>query len=91
MFLSFSYNKKRDIDIAERFSEYPKLKELVERKNELVAKRATPAMYLKTDLKTFDLSSLDMKFDVILIDPPWAEYKRRCPGAIVQNMTRSFE
>ena len=33
-------------------------------------------MWLKCDLKTFDLSSLG-KFDVILIDPPLPEYYRR--------------
>lgn len=63
----------RDYDEDKRFLDYPKLNELIKRKNEILNKRATPAMYLKTDLKTFDLSSLG-KFDVILIDPPWEDY-----------------
>jgi hypothetical protein len=33
-------------------------------------------MYLKCDLETFDLKSLDHKFDVILIEPPLEEYAR---------------
>lgn len=28
------------------------------------------------------------QFDVVLIDPPWEEYRTRCPGAVVQNMNR---
>ena len=36
-----------------------------------------PPRYKKVDLKTFDLTSLGTKFDVILIDPPWEEYRRR--------------
>jgi len=33
-------------------------------------------MYLRTDLRTFTLSSLQTKFDVILIEPPLEEYQR---------------
>jgi len=33
-------------------------------------------MYLKTDLRTFQLNSLPVKFDVILIEPPLEEYQR---------------
>ena len=42
--------------------------------------RATQPMYLKGDLKTFDLSSLGSKFDVMLIEPPLEEYQRRASG-----------
>eukprot|EP00340_Litonotus_pictus_P002010 CAMPEP_0170525056 /NCGR_PEP_ID=MMETSP0209-20121228/10519_1 /TAXON_ID=665100 ORGANISM="Litonotus pictus, Strain P1" /NCGR_SAMPLE_ID=MMETSP0209 /ASSEMBLY_ACC=CAM_ASM_000301 /LENGTH=423 /DNA_ID=CAMNT_0010814097 /DNA_START=93 /DNA_END=1360 /DNA_ORIENTATION=+ len=63
----------RDYSEEKRFLDYPKLNELIKRKNEILNKRATPAMCLKADLKTFDLSSLG-KFDVILIDPPWQDY-----------------
>ncbi len=48
-------------------------------KDEVIKKRATPPMYIKADLKTFDLSTLG-KFDVILVDPPWEEYSRRAAG-----------
>ncbi len=63
----------RDYDEEKRFLDYPKLNELIKRKNDILTKRATPPMFLKTDLKAFDLSSLG-KFDVILVDPPWEEY-----------------
>lgn len=33
-------------------------------------------MYLKCDLKTFNLKDLGGKFDVILIEPPLEEYQR---------------
>lgn len=49
-------------------------------KDELISETATPPMYLKTDLKTFDLTSMGTKFDVILIEPPLEEYFR---GAVV--------
>ena len=69
-------NYIRNISLSERFMDYPKLNELIRRKDEVVEKRATPPMALQCDLKTYDLASLG-KFDVILIDPPWEEYKRR--------------
>ena len=66
----------RDYEEEKRFLDYPKLNELIKLKNEVLKKRATPPMWLKCDLKTYDLSSLG-KFDVILIDPPLPEYYRR--------------
>ena len=66
----------RDYEEDKRFLDYPKLNELIKLKNDVLKKRATPPMWLKCDLKTFDLSSLG-KFDVILIDPPLPEYYRR--------------
>lgn len=66
----------RDVGLADRFEEYPKLRELIRLKDELISETATPPMYLKTDLKTFDLKNLDVKFDVILIEPPLEEYFR---------------
>lgn len=58
-------------------AEYPKLRELIALKDRLVEARATPPAHLAADLKTYDLSSLGSKFDVILIDPPWEEYSQR--------------
>jgi mRNA (2'-O-methyladenosine-N6-)-methyltransferase len=75
----------RDYDIDQRYEEYPKLKELISLKNDLIRRFATEPMAIKCDLKTFDLTSLGAKFDVILIDPPWDEYKRRCPGSFQQQ------
>lgn len=60
----------------ERFIEYPKLKELIKLKNELIQKRNHPARYIKTDLLGFDFEQLG-KFDVIHVDPPWQEYENR--------------
>ena len=62
--------------MADRFEEYPKLRELIRLKNKLVDETANPPMYLKCDLETFDFKSLDQKFDVILIEPPLEEYAR---------------
>jgi len=72
-------NFVRDTDPSERFQDHPKLAELIKMKNEVIKKRATPPMYIKADMKTFDLSSLG-KYDVILVDPPWPEYARRASG-----------
>lgn len=52
---------------------YPKLKELVQLKDKIIREKATPPMYIKADLKTFDFTKLGTKFDIILIDPPWEE------------------
>ena len=75
----------RDSDVAERFEEYPKLKELIEHKDALITERATPPTYKQCDLKTFDLATLGTKFDVIVVDPPWEEYRQRkiaCGGLL---------
>ena len=65
-----------DVGLADRFEEYPKLRELIRLKNELIDETAHPPMYLKCDLDTFELKSLEQKFDVILIEPPLEEYAR---------------
>ena len=67
----------RDSDVQERFEEYPKLKELIDAKDALIAERATPPTTKKVDLRNFDLTTLGTKFDVIMIDPPWEEYRAR--------------
>jgi len=67
----------RDYELHDRFEEYPKLKELIKLKDELIARTATPPMYLKCDLRQQgSLRQLDCKFDVILLDPPLEEYQR---------------
>nr|CAG4643248.1 EOG090X07CF [Ilyocryptus agilis] len=66
----------RDVGLADRFEEYPKLKELIRLKDELIAQTASPPMYLKCDLKSFNLKDIGCKFDVILIEPPLEEYQR---------------
>jgi len=66
----------RDAGLADRFEEYPKLRELIRLKNRLVSEKAHAPMYLRCDLETFDIKSLGQKFDVILIEPPLEEYAR---------------
>ncbi|XP_067928772.1 N6-adenosine-methyltransferase non-catalytic subunit-like [Watersipora subatra] len=65
----------RDVGLANRFEEYPKLRELIRLKDELVMKTATPPMYQRCDLLSYDLSNLQNQFDVILIEPPLHEYQ----------------
>ncbi|XP_078741212.1 N(6)-adenosine-methyltransferase non-catalytic subunit METTL14, partial [Lampetra fluviatilis] len=72
----------RDVGLADRFEEYPKLRELIRLKDELIANTNCPPMYLQADLPAFPLSSLQTKFDVILIEPPLSEYYRGGGGAI---------
>ncbi len=67
----------RDSDVQERFLEYPKLKELVDCKDQLITDRATPPTYKRVNLRDFDLKTLGSNFDVVLIDPPWEEYRQR--------------
>lgn len=59
-----------------RFEEYPKLKELIRLKDDLIAQTASPPMYLKSDLRNFNLKDIGSKFDVILVEPPLEEYQR---------------
>lgn len=79
----------RDVGLADRFEEYPKLRELIRLKDELIAETATPPMYLRADLKTFDLKNLGTKFDVILIEPPLEEYARG-GAAVAAGAPRNF-
>lgn len=74
------HNFIRDVGLADRFEEYPKLRELIRLKDEIIAERATPPMYLQCDLDIFDLDDLECKFDVVYIDPPLEEYQRRASG-----------
>lgn len=74
----------RDVGLADRFEEYPKLRELIKLKDDLIAETATPPMYLKTDLSTYNFKDLNCKFDVILIEPPLEEYQRTCGATNVQ-------
>ena len=62
--------------------DYPKLRELIQRKDEIVSKSASPPMYYNCDLREQVLSPefFGTKFDVILVDPPWEEYVHRAPG-----------
>lgn len=72
----------RELDLTSVAEDYPKLRELIQRKDEIVAKAASPPMYYKCDLREHVLSPefFGTKFDVILVDPPWEEYVHRAPG-----------
>lgn len=74
----------RDPGLSERFEEYPKLRELIKLKDELIARTNVPErpMYIKSPLLNdnsstdFSLMSLiGSEFDVILIEPPLHEYQ----------------
>lgn len=71
----------RDVGLANRFEEYPKLRELIRLKDELISKTNVSPQYMNCDLEVFDLAELDSKFDVILIEPPLEEMTRMC-GAV---------
>ncbi|TGZ72378.1 hypothetical protein CRM22_002121 [Opisthorchis felineus] len=77
----------RDTGLRNRFEEYPKLRELIRLKDELIQTKATPPMYLKADLKTFDLNELHSKFDVVLVEPPLEEYHRMNGAVFDQHWT----
>ncbi|KAF6213089.1 hypothetical protein GE061_010804 [Apolygus lucorum] len=66
----------RDVGLADRFEEYPKLRELIKLKDDLIAQTANPPMFLKCDLASYNLKDLNFKYDVILIEPPLEEYQR---------------
>lgn len=72
----------RELELTSVVEDYPKLRELIQRKDEIVADSASPPMYHKCDLREHVLSPefFGTKFDVILVDPPWEEYVHRAPS-----------
>uniref|UniRef100_A0A0E0ISQ5 Methyltransferase-like protein 1 n=1 Tax=Oryza nivara TaxID=4536 RepID=A0A0E0ISQ5_ORYNI len=72
----------RELELTSVVEDYPKLRELIQRKDDIVSNSASAPMYYKCDLKDHMLSPefFGTKFDVILIDPPWEEYVHRAPG-----------
>ncbi|KAK1261181.1 Methyltransferase-like protein 1 [Acorus gramineus] len=77
----------RELELTSTVEDYPKLRELIQKKDEIVSKSATPPYYYKCDLREFNLNPefFGTKFDVILVDPPWEEYVHRAPG-VADNM-----
>lgn len=78
----FPQNKVRDAGYARRFEEYPKLRELIRLKDELVAQTSTYAYWAPLDLARRFVAPGDghslfggFKFDVIVVEPPLAEYE----------------
>ncbi|KAF2315591.1 hypothetical protein GH714_040103 [Hevea brasiliensis] len=83
----------RELELTNVVEDYPKLRELIQKKDEIVAKSASAPMYLKCDLHEFELSPefFGTKFDVILVDPPWEEYVHRAPGVADHTEYWTFE
>lgn len=83
----------RELELTSVVEDYPKLRELIQKKDEIVAKAASPPMYMKCDLQEHVLSPelFGTKFDVILMDPPWEEYVHRAPGVTDHMEYWTFE
>ncbi|XP_077225775.1 N6-adenosine-methyltransferase non-catalytic subunit MTB-like [Tasmannia lanceolata] len=82
----------RGLELTSVVEDYPKLRELIQRKDEIVAKSSSPPMYYKCDLRNHVLSPefFGTKFNVILVDPPWEEYFHRAPGVTDQKKYMLF-
>ncbi|XP_020592588.1 methyltransferase-like protein 1 [Phalaenopsis equestris] len=72
----------RELELTSVVEDYPKLRELIQRKDDIVINSSTPPLYYKANLREFTLipEFFGTKFDVILVDPPWEEYVHRAPG-----------
>ncbi|XP_047970451.1 N6-adenosine-methyltransferase non-catalytic subunit MTB [Salvia hispanica] len=83
----------RELELTSVVEDYPKLRELIQKKDEIVSKSASAPMYYKCDLREQVLSSefFGTKFDVILVDPPWEEYVHRAPGVTDHTDHWTFE
>lgn len=83
----------RELELTNVVEDYPKLRELIQKKDEIVEKAATSPMYYKCNLKEFELTPefFGTKFDVILVDPPWEEYVHRAPGVAEHTECWTFE
>ncbi|KAL5723435.1 mRNA (2'-O-methyladenosine-N(6)-)-methyltransferase [Ranunculus cassubicifolius] len=86
-------NYIRELELTNTVEDYPKLRELIQRKDEIVANSSSPPMYYKADLREFNLNPefFGTKFDVILVDPPWEEYVHRAPGVADHMEYWTFE
>ncbi|XP_071689815.1 N6-adenosine-methyltransferase non-catalytic subunit MTB-like [Rutidosis leptorrhynchoides] len=75
-------NYIRELELTSVVEDYPKLRELIQKKDEIVTNSNSAPMYYKCDLREQVLSPefFGTKFDVILVDPPWEEYVHRAPG-----------
>ncbi|GAV76287.1 MT-A70 domain-containing protein [Cephalotus follicularis] len=83
----------RELELTNVVEDYPKLRELIQKKDEIVANSASAPLYYKCDLRDFELSPefFGTKFDVILVDPPWEEYVHRAPGVTDHMEYWTFE
>ncbi|CAL5363467.1 unnamed protein product [Camellia sinensis] len=83
----------RELELTAVVEDYPKLRDLIQKKDEIVAKSSSPPMYFKCDLREHVLTPefFGTKFDVILVDPPWEEYVHRAPGVTDHMEYWAFE
>lgn len=68
----------------------PQSTKLLKLKAELIAIRSHPAMHLKANIFDLDLTGFP-QFDVIVIDPPWEEYKNRVSTVSSRRPTEKLE
>lgn len=79
-----------DPPLEERFAGYPHLNQLLKLKDDLLRNRNHPPLWIKQDPKDIKWDEIG-QFDVILIDPPWMEYKIRLQEAQNQLSARNPE
>lgn len=84
------HNVIQEDEPEKRFKDYPKTQELLRMKAKLIQDRAHPAVHLKADIFKLDLSNFP-QFDVVMIDPPWEEYKRRVANILSVPQTEKME
>lgn len=83
-------NFVKENEPEERFKDHPKMQELLRLKKQLLNIRSHPAMYKKQDMRNINPNEFGV-FDLVLIDPPWEEYKSRIFGLETPNKTEKME
>jgi N6-adenosine-specific RNA methylase IME4 len=75
----------------ERFKDYPQLDTLLKLKDDLLRHRNHPALALRKHPRDIKWEEMG-QFDVILVDPPWMEYKNRVMEgkSLLQNSSMSM-
>ncbi|KAA8516879.1 hypothetical protein F0562_017303 [Nyssa sinensis] len=80
----------RELELTNVVEDYPNLRELIQKKDEIVTKSIFPPMYYKCE-HVLSLEFFGTKFDVILVDSPWEEYAHRAPGVTNHMEYWTFE
>lgn len=83
-------NVVQEDEPEKRFKDYPKTQELLRLKAKLIQDRAHPAVHLKVDIFKLDFTQLP-QFDIVLIDPPWEEYKKRVVNILSVPQTEKMD
>ena len=74
----------------DRFKDHANHKNLIDKLDSYLTTRNHPPMYLKERVKELDLPQLG-EFDVIMIDPPWEEYKKRAEFFNINGNSEKLE